>query len=97
MIPGCPLIVVGLVGYALMDFIVIFAYHVVERVYTESASSTFVILGLFFQAFMYLSVPLLASSKALENEEVERLNTAHEEKALNEGPTNGAQTNGTQV
>jgi hypothetical protein len=97
MIPWCLLLVIGLVGYALMDFIVIFAYHVVERVYTESASSAFVILGLFFQAFMYLSLPLLASSKALENEEAERLNTAHEQKALYEGPTNGVQTNGTQV
>jgi hypothetical protein len=96
MIPWCPLLMTGLVGYALMDPIVIFSYHVVERVYTESASSAFVILGLFFQAFMYLSLPLLASSKALENE-AERLNTAHEQKALHEGLTNGVQTNGTQV
>jgi TRAP-type mannitol/chloroaromatic compound transport system permease small subunit len=88
MIPWCPLLVLGLVGYALIDFIVIFAYNVVDRVYTESASGTFIILGLFFQAFMYLSVPLLASSKALEIEGAERLNTVYNQKPLYKGPIN---------
>jgi hypothetical protein len=84
MIPGCPLLLFGLVGYALMDFIVIFAFYVVSRDYTEAASSTFVVLGLFFQAFMYTGLPLLASCKALETEEAERLGSAHEQqKPLN--------------
>jgi len=78
-----------------MDFIVIFAFYVVSRVYTQAASSTFVILGLFFQGCMYALVPVLAFSKALENE-AEILGGAHE-KIVHEGHTNGAQTNGTQV
>lgn len=73
-----------------MDFIVIFAFYVVNRVYTEAASSTFVILGLFFQGCMYLLVPIIATSPALESE-AERLGSAHEEKALHEGQTNGNQ------
>lgn len=59
---------IAFVGYALMDFIVLFAHYVVGRIYTEASSSTFVILGLVFQAIAYVSVPMLASSDALENE-----------------------------
>lgn len=90
------MLVLGLVGSALMDFIVIFAFYVVNRVYTETASSTFVVLGLFFQGCIYAFVPVIASSQALENQP-ERLNGAREEKVLHEGQTNGAQVNGAQV
>ena len=90
------MLVLGLVGFALMDFIVIFAFYVVDRVYTEAASSTFVILGLFFQGCIYAFVPVIASSQALENQS-ERLNSAHEEKVFHDEQTNGAQANGTQV
>jgi hypothetical protein len=83
--PWCLPLLLGLVGYGLMDFIVIFAYYVVDRVYTEGASSTFVILGLIFQACLYAFVPVIASSQALE-----RLDSAHEEKILHNEQTNGA-------
>lgn len=86
MIPWCPMLLIGLVGYALMDFIRIFAFYVVEREYTQSASITFLILGLFFQAFMYLGVAMLAGSKALEIEELD----PHEQKALHEGQATAA-------
>lgn len=95
MAPYGGLLALSLIGFALMDFIVIFAFYVVSRVYTQAASSTFVILGLFFQACMYALVPVISFSKALENE-AEELGSAHE-KALPEGHTNGTQTNGTQV
>lgn len=82
-----------LIGFALMDFIVIFAFYVRSRAYTKSASSTFVILGLFFQGCMYALVPILATAGALGGE-AERLSSAHEEKRLHEGE---GQTNGNQV
>ncbi|KAK1754445.1 hypothetical protein QBC47DRAFT_383941 [Echria macrotheca] len=73
LVPWCPLLPIGLVGYALMDFIVIFAFYIVPREYTTGASATFVILALFFQALVFVSVPFIATSKALEEVGAERL------------------------
>ena len=90
------LLAASLISFAVMDFIFIFAFHVVSRVYDKAASSAFLILSLFFQGCMYALVPVVAFITALENE-AERLSIAHEEKALTGGQTNSAQTNGTQV
>lgn len=60
-------------GYALRDFLVIFAFYVVSRQYTEAASIVFVVLGLVFQALVFLSLPFLAAAPALEDDQPERL------------------------
>lgn len=90
MLPYGPLLAVSLIGFALMDFVTIFAFYVVSRVYTEAASSTFVILGLFFQGCIYALVPVIATSSALESE-AERLGSAHEHEALHEGQRSGSE------
>jgi len=80
LLPWCPLLPLSLVGFALRDFLVIFAFYIVSRVYTEAASTTFLVLGLVFQAIMYLSLPFLASASALEDPPAERLTEEHETK-----------------
>ncbi|KAK4450590.1 hypothetical protein QBC34DRAFT_402909 [Podospora aff. communis PSN243] len=79
LLPWCPMLAVGLVGYAFRDFSVIFAFYVVRRGYTTTASTVFVVLGLVFQAVVFLSLPFLAAAPALEEEPAERLTKEQQE------------------
>lgn len=79
LLPWCPMLAISLEGYAFRDFLVIFAFYIVDREYTVAASTTFVILGLVFQALMFLALPFLASAPALEDEPPERLTEDHPE------------------
>lgn len=87
-----------LTSFAFMDFIVTFAFYIRSLVYTMSVSSTFAILGLFFQGCIYVLVPFLAIGGCFEGES-EGSSSAHEEKRLHEGEgqTNGNRVSGSEI
>jgi hypothetical protein len=86
----------SLILMALWDFVVVFAYGVVTRDYDKKPSSAFVILGLWFQAFVFTFVAAIAMSKALADSAARETGEhAHEEKERL--PETNGHTNGVQV
>jgi len=94
--PFSGLLAISLILMAMWDFIPVFAYDVVTRDYGKSPSSAFVILGLWFQAFVFTFAACISMSKALADSAArETAEHAHEEKERL--PETNGHANGTQV
>jgi hypothetical protein len=64
--PYSTALVVSQLAYALVDICAILGFKVVHRTFTKSASATFGILSLFFQACVFAFICLVAQTNSLE-------------------------------